>query len=81
MKATRESVELLTIGYEPIQVDGIPEGFSFKKPDITIGGKEHKGFYIAYLPLSNNETVVAMNIHDLLKHYNKTKLVWNKINK
>ena len=81
MKATRESVEQLAKDYEPIQVDGIPEGFSFKKPDITIGDKEHKGFYIAYLPLSENETVVAMNLHDLLKAYNQKKLAWNKINK
>lgn len=81
MKATRESVEQLTKEYEPIQIDGIPEGFSFKKPDITIGGKEHKGFYIAYLPLSEHETVVAMNVHDLLKVYNQKKLIWNKANK
>lgn len=81
MKTTRVSVEQLAKEYEPIQVDGIPEGFSFKKPDVTIGGKEHKGFYIAYLPLSEGETVVAMNVHDLLKEYNRKQLIWNKTKK
>lgn len=38
-------------GLTPVQVDGIPEGFSFKEPDIEIGGIEHEGQYVAFLPL------------------------------
>lgn len=44
-------------GLEPIQIDGIPEGFSYKRPDVTIGKEVHKGTYLAFIPLRlwNNE--------------------------
>jgi len=57
MKVTRAYAEesAKEKGYEPIQVDGIPEGFSFKKPDIDIGGKVHVGELIAFIPLAETE--------------------------
>lgn len=50
MKWTRASVEedAKAKNLEPVQIDGIPEGFSWKEPDVTIGGKEHKGKYVLY---------------------------------
>lgn len=55
---TRASVEAIAKerGYEPVQIDGIPEGFSWKEPDITIGGKIHKGRIMKYKPLTDEIT-------------------------
>lgn len=55
MKITRANVEFFAKerGYEPIQIDGIPEGFSFKEPDITINGKEIKGRIIKFKPMGD----------------------------
>lgn len=57
MKATRESVEewAKEKGLEPIQIDGIPEGFSFKEPDLTVNEIEHKGRILKIKPLSEFE--------------------------
>lgn len=54
-KVTRASVEEYARekGLEPVQIDGVPEGFSWIEPDITIGNKEHKGRIIKFKPLSN----------------------------
>ncbi len=60
-------------GLESVQIDGIPEGFSFIKPDITIGGVEHKGEYVAYIPLSDWKSVYAQTKDQLLELYNKHK--------
>ncbi len=53
MKATRANVEeyALNKGLEPVQIDGIPEGFSFREADVTIDGIEHKGRIITFEPL------------------------------
>jgi len=58
--------------FEPIQIDSIPEGFSFKEPDITIGGQENKGRYIAYVPLTDI-ILKAITIEELLELWKKTK--------
>jgi len=52
MQITRTNVEQYAKnkGLEPIQIDGIPEGFSFKVADVVIGSVEHKGGYIAFIP-------------------------------
>lgn len=57
MKATRVNVEewAKTKGLEPVQIDGIPEGFSWIEPDITINGVEHKGRILKIKPLSEFE--------------------------
>lgn len=54
-KITRANVEeyAQTKGLELIQIDGIPEGFSWREPDVTIGGVAHKGRIIKFKPLAN----------------------------
>ncbi len=59
-------------GYELIQIDSIPEGFCFKKPDITIGDVPHIGEYVAFIPLAEweNENVVhSPTIEGLIELY------------
>lgn len=56
-------------GYEPVQVDGIPEGFAFKTPALTIGGVEHPGVYLGYQPLSDFEVASGNTIEELIKNY------------
>lgn len=58
MKWTRANVESYaqSKGYEPLQIDGIPEGFSWKEPDITINGKFYKGKIINFKPLTDSIT-------------------------
>lgn len=59
MKITRANVEVFAIsrGWESVQIDGIPEGFSWKEPDVTISttaepkGVLHKGRIIKFKPL------------------------------
>lgn len=53
MKATRANVEEYAKGkgYEPVQIDGIPEGFAWREADITINGKEHRGRTVTFEPL------------------------------
>lgn len=58
-------------GLRSIQIDGIPEGFSFKEPDITIGGKDIIGDYIAFIPKSDWVVVKAKSTEELLKEYKK----------
>lgn len=60
---TRASVEeyAKTKGLEPIQIDGIPEGFSFREPDVTIGKVEHKGRITKFKPLAmwgDNDAII-----------------------
>ena len=79
MKTTRVNVEEFATskGFEPIEVDGIPDGFAWKMPDITIGGKEHIGAYVAFIPLSEWDSssgkVVSDTVETLLELYNKFK--------
>lgn len=57
MKWTRANVEYYATqkGWEPVQIDGIPEGFSWKQPDITINGKDYEGRVFTFEPLTDNE--------------------------
>lgn len=73
MKITRANVEewAKDRGLTPVQIDGIPEGFSFKEPNITIGGKEHEGKYVCYVPLSEWNAIYADTKEELLNKYNK----------
>jgi len=75
-KATRVNVEEYAIekGLTPIQVDGIPEGFSFKENDINIGGIDVVGSYIAFIPLSMWISVRADSVEKLIEIYNKVSI-------
>ncbi len=60
MKATRANVEryCLDKDYKPIQIDSIPEVFSWIEPDIEIGGVIHKGRVVKFKPLAEfNESI------------------------
>lgn len=75
MRVTKANVEeyVKDRGLEPVQVDGIPEGFAFKSPDIEIGGKLHVGQYVAFVPLKHWEEKCAAwspTIEGLLQAYN-----------
>lgn len=59
---------------ESVQIDGIPEGFSYKVADVTINDAEgnpveHKGPYVAFVPNAFGE-IRAEKIEDLLTAYN-----------
>lgn len=75
MKITRADVEVWSKerGLESIQVDGIPEGFSFKEPDLNIGSRNYFGKYVAYIPLSNWTIIYSPTIEQLIKEYNQNK--------
>lgn len=79
MKITRANVMVYAAakGYEPVQIDGIPEGFSFKEPDIEIGGKVHEGQYVAFVPLKDwaeeMHRLTAESASALLTAYNSIK--------
>lgn len=55
MKITGANVEKYAKekGLEPIQIDGIPEGFAWIEPDLFIGFKVHKGRIIKFKPLGD----------------------------
>jgi len=72
MKATKESIKGLTNGLEPFQIDGIPEGFSFKYPSYIINGIEVGNYFIAFIPLTEVSSVVAQTEKELLDLYNKS---------
>lgn len=79
MKVTRASVETYARdkGYEPVQIDGIPEGFAFKAPDVSIGGKNHVGAYVAFVPLKDWEDefhkLTRPDEKSLIKAFNSVK--------
>lgn len=54
MRMTRANVEEYAHvhGYEPIQVDGIPDGFAWTEADITIGGRFIPGKVVIFKPLA-----------------------------
>ncbi len=54
-KVTRANVEEYAEkkGLQPIQIDGIPDGFAWIEPNININGIEHKGRIIKFKPLAN----------------------------
>lgn len=55
MMMTRANVEAYANkhGLSPVQIDGIPEGFSWIEPDIKIGSVTHKGRIIKFSPLKD----------------------------
>lgn len=55
MKITRANVEQYAQerGFEPIQIDGIPDGFAWKTPDVTINDQTHLGKIIKFKPLAD----------------------------
>ncbi len=53
MRYTRANIEHFTRGANPVQIDGIPEGFSFKFPDLIIGKVLREGKYRAFVPLTD----------------------------
>ncbi len=72
MKTTRVSIEemIVPLGLTPVQVDGIPEGFSYQTPVLTIGKRECGGDYVAYIPLSNPlRSVMSPSIETLQTLY------------
>lgn len=57
-------------GLQPVQIDGIPEGFSYKEDDITIGDVKATGRYVAFVPFNNDEVrVYAESPEELIKQY------------
>ncbi len=60
MYITKANVERYAIskGLEPLQINGIPEGFSWREPDITINKEFHKGRTVKFQPLQDWETGV-----------------------
>lgn len=78
MKITRASMHIYAKehGLESVQVDGIPEGFSFRCPDINIGGKEHIGGYRAFKPLGEwgeHKEATSQTISGLQECYKQLK--------
>lgn len=73
MKATRTSVNVIAAkrGYEPVQIDGIPEGFAFKEPSLTVGDVTHVGRYVAFIPMSQWIAETATTTEELITNYNK----------
>jgi len=69
MRYTRTNINCK---FEQVQIDSIPEGFSFKEPDINIGGIEHQGMYIVYVPLTDI-ILKALTIEKLLELWRKIK--------
>ncbi len=57
MKITRANVEPYARekGFERVQIDGIPEGFAWKSPDIEINGQQIQGKIIKFKPLADWE--------------------------
>lgn len=57
MKITRANLLEYAIrkGLEPIHIDGVPEGFSWKEPDLQIGETFIKGKIINFKPLGDYE--------------------------
>ena len=64
-------------GLTPVQIDGIPEGFSFKQADITIGETTHQGYLVAFIPMMEWFNIpFALSARDeetLLDLYNNQK--------
>ncbi len=73
MRYTRENVQQYYCrGANPVQIDGIPEGFSFKYPDLIIGGIVRWGKYKVFVPLT--DIVLSADTEEvLLDLYNKQK--------
>lgn len=77
MKVTRSNVQKYAIekGFHPIQVDGIPEGFSYESDGIHIGVNYFQGQKFAFIPLKDwsKGIVQENNTEDLLNSYTRLK--------
>lgn len=77
-KVTRVSAEEYAVrhGLDPVQIDGIPEGFSFKTPTKQIGDTFVDSEFIALIPLaywSDHHSVKARDEVELVYLYKKQK--------
>jgi hypothetical protein len=74
MKWTRANVENYAkkMGLQLIQIDSIPEGFSFVGDEIRIGGVTYPGKYVGFIPLED-EMIEASSEDSLKFYYNKAK--------
>lgn len=54
MKITRANVEAYakTYGLEPLERDGIPDGFIWKEADVNIDNTLHRGKILIFKPLA-----------------------------
>lgn len=72
-------------GLEPIQIDGIPEGFSFIEPDLWIGEKLCPRLYKAFIPMMDwYETPNGLssdNLKELQSLYKYREEKWIKTKK
>lgn len=77
MRVTRANVEKYAQekGLHPVQINGIPEGFSFIEDPVTIGGLTYVGNYIGFIPLSDWVMVKSPIVKDFIKMYNEKKNV------
>jgi len=83
MKYTKDSVaEEVKNKYEPVQIDGIPEGFSFKAPTLKIGIKEYEGDYYIFIPLTTHSFSFNAETSEqsIVNEYNKAIKQRNKEN-
>lgn len=77
MKITRANVEeyAKSKGLEPIQIDGIPEGFSFVENPIQIGDVIHIGSFVVFKPLADwsdsNSIIKTKLVHELVPAFIK----------
>lgn len=71
MKHTLENIKgnVDAHGLEIVQIDGIPEGFSYRFPDITIGETTYPGHYLAFVPLTE-KIIRAKTEEGLVENYN-----------
>ncbi len=62
-------------GYTLVLIEGIPEGFAFKEPDIEIGRNYHNGRYTAFVPLMEWDEGRVWGTFEwqLLENYNAKK--------
>lgn len=60
-------------GMEPVQIDGIPEGFSYQMKSMSVSGVQHEGKFIAFIPLSDDKYVMADTKEELLNKYKAIK--------
>lgn len=89
MKITRENVAEYAQekGLEPVQIDGVPEGFSFLGPHIKIGNVTHVSNFIGFIPLADwddpSATIKSKLVHEFTELYYKemNKRIWTKTKK
>lgn len=80
MKITHANVThyASVIGLVPFQIDGIPEGFSYKEPDVSVGGEVKQGRIMIFHPMLEWDQIGAIEYREqpkpkksILDHYLK----------